>query len=83
MLIVVVIGPLSMYTPDMYQFSGVAVLTMRSTPTWKSSELVEVEADTLSITFTSGLDPFEAQRPTVFPENCRDHASPSQSVPEY
>ena len=41
--IVVVIGPLSIYTPDMYQFSGVAVFTMRSTPTWKSSELVEVE----------------------------------------
>ena len=31
--IVVVIGPLSMYTPDMYQFSGVAVFTIRSTPT--------------------------------------------------
>ena len=36
----VVMGPDSMYTPEMYQFSGVAVLTIRRIPTWKSSELV-------------------------------------------
>ena len=66
----VVIGPFSMYTPDMYQFSGVAEFTMRSTPTWKSSELVDVDAATLFITFVSGAEPFDAQRPTVFAENC-------------
>ena len=65
----VVIGPLSMYTPDMYQFSGVAEFTMRSTPTWKSSELVDVDAGTLFITLVRGAEPFDAQRPTVFAEN--------------
>ena len=65
----VVMGPLSMYTPDMYQFSGVAVLTIRSTPTWKSSEFVEVDAATLFITFVRGAEPFDAQRPTVLAEN--------------
>ena len=65
----VVIGPDSMYTPETYQFSGVAVLTMRRTPTWKSSELVEVEAAMLSWTLVSAAEPLEAQRPTVPAEN--------------
>ena len=67
--IAVVIGPDSMYTPETYQSSGAGVLTMRRTPTWKSSELVEVEAAMLFATLVSGEEPFEAQRPTVPAEN--------------
>ena len=65
----VVIGPDSMYTPETYQFSGVGVLTMRRTPTWKSSELVEVDAAMFLATLVSGAEPLEAQRPTVPAEN--------------
>jgi len=63
--IAVVIGPLSIYTPEMYQFSGAGVLTIRRTPTWKSSELVEVEAATLFATLVKGEPPVENHRPTV------------------
>ena len=59
----------------MYQSSGVASLTIRSTPTWKSSELVEVEAARLDATFTSGSPPCEAQSPTVLPLNYSYEAS--------
>lgn len=65
----VVMGPFSMNTPLMYQSSGAGVLTMRSTPTWKSSEFVEVDAGMLAATLTSGSPPVEAQRPTVPAEN--------------
>lgn len=65
----VVIGPDSMYTPDTYQSSGASVFTMRRTPTWKSSELVEVEAAMLFATLVRGEEPLEAQRPTVPAEN--------------
>lgn len=65
----VVIGPFSMKTPETYQSSGAGVLTMRRMPTWKSSELVEVEAAMLFATLVSGEEPFEAQRPTVPAEN--------------
>lgn len=65
----VVIGPDSMYTPETYQSSGASVFTMRRTPTWKSSELVEVEAAMLFATLVRGDEPFEAQRPTVPAEN--------------
>ena len=61
----VVMGPLSMNTPETNQSSGAGVLTMRRTPTWKSAELVEVEAAMLLTTLTRGLEPVEAQRPTV------------------
>ena len=66
----VVIGPFSMKTPETYQSSGAGVLTMRRTPTWKSAELVEVEALTLFMTFLSGSEPVDAQRPTLPAENC-------------
>lgn len=65
----VVMGPDSMNTPEMNQSSGFGSLTMRSTPTWKSSELVEVDAATLGTTFVRGSEPVDAQRPTVCPEN--------------
>ncbi len=65
----VVMGPFSMKTPDTYQSSGVGVLTMRRTPTWKSSELVEVDATMLLATLVRAAEPFEAQRPTVPAEN--------------
>lgn len=45
---------------------------MRSTPTWKSSELVDVDAAMLACTFTNGSEPFEAQSPTVPAENCEE-----------
>lgn len=65
----VVMEPDSMYTPDKYQSSGASVFTIRRTPTWKSSELVEVEAAMLFATLVSGEEPFEAHRPTVPAEN--------------
>ncbi len=65
----VVMGPDSMYTPDTYQSSGASVFTMRRTPTWKSSELVEVEAAILFATLVNEEEPLEAQRPTVPAEN--------------
>lgn len=40
----VVIGPDSMYTPEMYQFSGTESFSIRRTPTCQSSELVDVAA---------------------------------------
>ena len=68
--IAVVMGPFSMKTPEKYQFSATASLTMRRTPTWKSSEFVEVAAAMFCTTFTSGFEPVDAQRPTVFALNC-------------
>lgn len=65
----VVIGPLSMYTPLIYQSSGAPPLTMRNTPTWKSSELVDVEAEILSTTLVSAEEPVDAQSPTVLALN--------------
>jgi len=39
----VVIGPLSTYTPEKYQSSGVPPFTIRRTPRCQSSELVDAE----------------------------------------
>lgn len=61
----VVMGPLSIYTPEMYQSSVSGPLTSRSTPTWKSSELVDVDAATFWATFVRGAEPVEAHSPTV------------------
>ena len=76
----VVMGPLSMNTPETNQSSGAGVLTMRRTPTWKSAELVEVEALTLFMTFLSGSEPVDAQRPTVPAENCSRICQPNSST---
>lgn len=66
---VVVMGPCSMYTPEMNQSSAAGVLTIRSTPTWKSAELVEVDALMFCATLVSGAEPVEAHSPTVLAEN--------------
>ena len=68
----VVIGPDSMYTPDTYQSSGASVFTMRRTPTWKSSELVDVGAAMFCATLVSGAEPVEAHKPTVPAENYKE-----------
>lgn len=65
----VVMGPLSMYTPLTYQSSGGFRLTIRRTPTWKSAEFVDVLADKFWTTLVNGADPVDAQRPTVLELN--------------
>ena len=49
------------------------MLTIRSTPTWKSSEFVDVGAATFCTTLTSGDEPVDAQRPTVPAVNWGEH----------
>jgi hypothetical protein len=65
----VVMGPLSIYTPLKYQSSGVPPLIRRRTPRCQSSELVDVEAAMFCTTLTNGLAPVLAQSPTVPAEN--------------
>lgn len=65
----VVIGPLSIYTPEKYQDSGAAVLTILRTPRCQSAELVLVDAGTLFTTLVKGADPVDAHNPTVPAEN--------------
>ena len=61
----VVMGPLSMYTPEKYQSSGLGLLTILKTPRCQSSELVDVDAGTFCTTLTKGSEPCEAHKPTV------------------
>lgn len=65
----VVIGPLSMYTPEKYQSSVVEPLVRRRNPRCQSSLLVDVDAGMFWTTFTSGEEPVDAQRPTVLALN--------------
>jgi len=63
----VVIGPLSTYTPEKYQSSGVPPFTIRRTPRCQSSELVDAEVAMFCTTLTNGFEPVLAHSPTVCP----------------
>jgi len=74
----VVMGPLSIYTPLKYQSSGVPPLIRRRTPRCQSSELVDVEAAMFCTTLTNGLAPVLAQSPTVPAEKSISYAKLNQ-----
>lgn len=61
----VVIGADSTYTPEKYQSSAGSLFTRRRTPKCQSAELVEVEAEMFSTTFSSAASPSDAHNPTV------------------